>query len=197
MNKHLEVKAFHYAGREGSLTSDSGVGAEILCDKIRQSVCGEHPMARRKAGNQSAALRYLLRRWGQQRQVRTVFSSIRTPLMRVYCIMVNRLIGFEELGNSDGFETAALELRLQMSGACSFSMALKTHTERIQVYLSNPKSHSAPHTHLHRAIESEVKRGTMIQIRTRCCQMRNSIWKRAPNRSTIGNVDRRANEQRQ
>ena len=27
-----------------------------------------------------------------------------------------RLIGFEELGNSDGFETAALELRLQMSG---------------------------------------------------------------------------------
>lgn len=28
----------------------------------------------------------------------------------------DRLIGFEELGNSDGFETAALELRLQMSG---------------------------------------------------------------------------------
>ena len=27
-----------------------------------------------------------------------------------------RLVGFEELGNSDGFEPAALELRLQMSG---------------------------------------------------------------------------------
>ena len=30
------------------------------------------------------------------------------------------LIGFEDLGNSDGFETAALELRLQMCGECVF-----------------------------------------------------------------------------
>ncbi|KAJ3515444.1 hypothetical protein NLJ89_g1751 [Agrocybe chaxingu] len=31
----------------------------------------------------------------------------------------DRLIGFEELGNQDGFETAALELRLQQSGVIS------------------------------------------------------------------------------
>ena len=37
-----------------------------------------------------------------------------------------RLIGFEELGNSDGFETAALELRLQMSG------------EFVSSYIANP-----------------------------------------------------------
>ena len=29
------------------------------------------------------------------------------------------LIGFEEFGNSDSFQTAALELRLQQSGKCS------------------------------------------------------------------------------
>ncbi|PAV20931.1 gtpase inhibitor [Pyrrhoderma noxium] len=38
----------------------------------------------------------------------------------VFCfidgVTKDRLIGFEDLGNSDGFETAALELRLQMCG---------------------------------------------------------------------------------
>ena len=32
--------------------------------------------------------------------------------------MLRRLIGFEELGNNDAFETAALELRLSMCGEC-------------------------------------------------------------------------------
>lgn len=32
--------------------------------------------------------------------------------------MLHRLIGFEELGNDDAFETATLELRLSMCGEC-------------------------------------------------------------------------------
>ena len=38
-------------------------------------------------------------------------------------IWVCRLVGFEELGNNDAFDTAALELRLSMSGASTIVVA--------------------------------------------------------------------------
>ena len=77
-------------------------------------------MASGKAADQSLAMRYLFCRWGHQRQVSATVGVVDCPILTPNVCRAlhhdDRLIGFEELGNSDGFETAALELRLQMSG---------------------------------------------------------------------------------
>ena len=44
--------------------------------------------------------------------------------------MLRRLIGFEELGNNDAFETAALELRLSMCGERTCLVYVKSLSTR-------------------------------------------------------------------
>ncbi|KAH8118311.1 thioredoxin-like protein [Phellopilus nigrolimitatus] len=59
----------------------------------------------------------------------------------------DRLIGFEEIGNSDGFETVALELRLQMSGkqrAFSSELRMYLMDMSLQVLLTNRESRLHP-----------------------------------------------------
>ncbi|PVF91914.1 thioredoxin-like protein [Serendipita vermifera] len=39
----------------------------------------------------------------------------------------DRIVGFEELGNADDFETSALEMRLKVSGVCFDLLSLQQH----------------------------------------------------------------------
>jgi len=59
-------------------------------------------------------MRHLLRRRCDEGQVRAPHRRLfsRYPHNARYC----RLVGFDELGNEDGFDTAVLELRLAQSG---------------------------------------------------------------------------------
>lgn len=68
-------------------------------------------MASREARNQGASLCHLLRRWCNERTVR-FFSST----YRAFAHFALRLIGFEELGGEDGFETGTLEWQLLNMG---------------------------------------------------------------------------------
>jgi hypothetical protein len=61
-------------------------------------------------GYQGASLRDMLYRWRIQGQVILRYN------MSIILLTKCRIIGFEELGNVDGFETAVLELRLSTSG---------------------------------------------------------------------------------
>jgi hypothetical protein len=84
---------------------------EILFYTIHPRFRRKCPMACRETRNQGVTLRDVLRGW-------SIKGSV-SPTAIKWCIPhqdVVRIIGFEELGNSDQFETATLELRLSLSG---------------------------------------------------------------------------------
>ncbi|KAJ7684061.1 hypothetical protein B0H17DRAFT_1169912 [Mycena rosella] len=86
-----------------------------------------------KARHQGPSLCNMLRRWHLKRPAsRYLLHSL------LLLILQFRLIGFEELGNSDGFDTAVLELRLAVSGVIQKSSGNALNT----VYANSTSSSS-------------------------------------------------------
>ncbi len=68
-------------------------------------------MVGREACYQGPALRDMLSKWNDEGSVNAL-SSLQSKTV----LTINRVVGFEELGNNDAFTTAVLELRLSVSG---------------------------------------------------------------------------------
>jgi hypothetical protein len=103
-------------------------------------------MASRKAWHQSPSVSDVFHRWGLERPV--CFMDLVNLIRSSFA---PSLIGFEELGNIDVFETAVLELRLANSGNDIFShpatcypwlIALSQASFKNHKVLLNPVSHT-------------------------------------------------------
>jgi len=117
MDKHLAVRfiyvlvAFIYHNQYTEACTKIFLYSICPCLRRERTVVG------RKIGYQGASLRDMLHRWRVQGQVK--FRSRITSKL----LTRRRMIGFEELGNIDGFDTAVLELRLSASGQLSCCIA--------------------------------------------------------------------------
>jgi hypothetical protein len=77
-------------------------------------------VASRKTSYQGPSVRDVLRGRRVQRSVSRRRIPVVHPFTVTYSSKFPSLVGFEELGNSDVFETAALELRFSQSGELVF-----------------------------------------------------------------------------
>ena len=102
MNSHMEVRTFWLASRRHFL----------LCANIKQKIAEKYFSTR--------FLKVFVENvpWLVEKLSIKVLPCV---ICFVDGVTKDRLVGFEELGNSDSFDTATLELRLQMAGECRLS----------------------------------------------------------------------------
>jgi len=84
-------------------------GSKALSNEIHQSGCRKRPVSSGITQGAGFALYYRFHRWNRGRQVHIKFGSLR--LLTKY-----RIVGFDDLGNTDNFTTAHLEYRLIETG---------------------------------------------------------------------------------
>lgn len=109
MDNHLAVCLLLVSRANGFLDVFlTEINPEILHHAVSQSIRWECTLAGRKARHQSLTLCRLLRGRRLQSSVSCFYFSDSLQVIQI----VVRVVGFEELGNSDEFETATLEWRL-------------------------------------------------------------------------------------
>lgn len=101
--------------------------AKVLCHTLHSCVCGKRTVVSRTTVHSGASVCDMLCGWCLEGSVGFRLVILFVPILT----FVASLIGFEELGNSDMFETAVLELRFSQSGKSPF-LALY----RLLIYLT-------------------------------------------------------------
>lgn len=112
MDKHLAVRSTSRSPVYPLRVLLVEIGAKVLCHEIYPCICGKCTMVGGTIVHPGPPVRDVLRGWCLEGSVS--FGSSHCLVLTLLCLF--SLIGFEELGNSDVFETAVLELRLSQSG---------------------------------------------------------------------------------
>jgi hypothetical protein len=101
---------------------------KTFSDQIRQDQCRELPLRRHFPQSASITLHNSIHRWHSSRSVLAMFFS--------FAHFTRRIVGFDDLGNTDNFSTAQLEFRLYKSGVISTPRLAETKSTSILGFTS-------------------------------------------------------------